>query len=57
MFLATITKKKGPILSYLADAWTAEGFEIEKESKRVKANDIINGRERESMRKEYVYLY
>jgi len=44
MFLAT--KKKGPILSYLADAWHAEKRE------RVKVNDTINLRK--SMR---IYLY
>jgi len=57
MFLAT--KKKGPILSYLADAWHAEkslsyladAWHAEKRE-RVKVNDTINLRK--SMR---IYLY
>lgn len=39
MFLATITEKKGPILSYLADARNREGFEREKDSKRVRRKE------------------
>lgn len=34
MFLATLTKKKGPILSYLADARNAEGFERERRASK-----------------------